>query len=178
MDLTKFLSLDEKNNEELKEELRQDILLWEEISSGEIPKERVDDFYKLVALNVKFIRKIRGKSQLDIALSINIQSTAFYSNCENNKNSKHFNVEHLYKLSVVLEVDIVLFFSNDYEAILKELDIQNTDKYDNIIQQYKNDRKNIGHFQRYTRKESSLIKNQKPKDELKVANMLSMDFDY
>lgn len=79
---------------------------------------------------------------------------------------------------MVLEVDIVLFFSNDYEAILKELDIQDTDKYDNIIQQYKNDRKNIGHFQRYTRKESSLVKNQKPKDELKVANMLSMDFDY
>lgn len=178
MDLTQFLSLDEENSEELKEELRQDLLLWEEISSGEIPKERVDDFYKLVALNVKFIRKIRGKSQLDVALSINIQSTAFYSNCENNKNNKHFNVEHLYKLSVVLEVDIVLFFSNDYEAILKELDIQNTDKYDNIIQQYKNDRKKIGQFQRCTRKESDLAKKQEIEDKLSVANMLSMDFDY
>ena len=45
-----------------------------------------------------------------MALSIDIKSVAFYSNCENNKYNKHFNLEHLYKICKVLNLDIKDFF--------------------------------------------------------------------
>lgn len=68
--------------------------------------EEIERFYKLVSSNVKRIRTEKNISQLDLALSIGIKSIAFYSNCENNKNGKHFNLEHVYNISKVLGVDI------------------------------------------------------------------------
>lgn len=52
------------------------------------------------------LRESRKISQLEMALSIDIKSVAFYSNCENNRYGKHFNLEHIYKISKVLGVDI------------------------------------------------------------------------
>jgi len=49
-------------------------------------------------------------SQLDLALKLGIKSIAFYSNCENLLYNKHFNLEHLYKISKALNVDICEFF--------------------------------------------------------------------
>jgi len=68
------------------------------------------EFYKIIANNVKRIRKQKKISQLDLALEIGINSVAFYSNCENLRYGKHFNLEHLYKLSIALNVDICDFF--------------------------------------------------------------------
>ena len=45
-----------------------------------------------------------------MALSIGIKSVAFYSNCENNKYGKHFNVEHLYKIVGILGLSLSTFF--------------------------------------------------------------------
>ena len=70
----------------------------------------ISNFYKIIANNVKRIRKEKGYTQLDLALEIDISSVAFYSNCENLRYNKHFNLEHLYKLSKVLDVDICEFF--------------------------------------------------------------------
>lgn len=75
-----------------------------------IDKTEVEKMYKIISSNVKALRKSKGISQLDLALAIDIRSTAFYSNCENNKNNKHFNLEHLYKISKVLNVEISEFF--------------------------------------------------------------------
>lgn len=75
-----------------------------------IDKTEVEKMYKTISSNVKTLRKSKGISQLDLALAIDIRSTAFYSNCENNKNNKHFNLEHLYKISKVLNVEISDFF--------------------------------------------------------------------
>jgi len=47
-----------------------------------------------------------GMSQLDLALKLGIKSVAFYSNCENLRYGKHFNLEHVYKLSKALDVKI------------------------------------------------------------------------
>ena len=61
---------------------------------------------------MKHFRQAKNVTQLDLALDIGIKSVAFYSNCENNKYGKHFNLEHLYKLSNVLEVEICEFFKS------------------------------------------------------------------
>lgn len=67
-------------------------------------------FYKNISKNVRFFRESKNMTQLDLALDIGIKSVAFYSNCENNKYNKHFNLEHLYKISKSLDIDINKFF--------------------------------------------------------------------
>lgn len=74
-------------------------------------KEEINEFYRRIATNVRSIREERGLKQLDVALEIDIKSVAFYSNCENCKYGKHFNLEHLYKLAKTFNVDIKEFFS-------------------------------------------------------------------
>ena len=59
------------------------------------------------------MRKFRegaGISQLDLALEIGIKSVAFYSNCENLRYGKHFNLEHIYKISKDLNINIKELF--------------------------------------------------------------------
>ncbi|HIP15541.1 MAG TPA: XRE family transcriptional regulator [Sulfurimonas autotrophica] len=68
--------------------------------------EEIEVFYKRISKNVKFFRNENNITQLDLALDIGIKSVAFYSNCENNKYNKHFNLEHLYKIAKALEINI------------------------------------------------------------------------
>ena len=77
-----------------------------------ISEDKVKEFYITISQRVKHFRKIKNITQLDLALDIGIKSVAFYSNCENNKYGKHFNLEHLYKISNILEMDISEFFKN------------------------------------------------------------------
>ena len=35
-----------------------------------------------------------------------LKSTAFYSRCENFKDNHHFNMEHIFKMALILNVDI------------------------------------------------------------------------
>jgi hypothetical protein len=44
-------------------------------------------------------------NQLEVALEIGIKSVAFYSNCENLKYGKHFNLEHIYKLAKLFNIE-------------------------------------------------------------------------
>ena len=71
-------------------------------------EKEIQKFYKDISTNVKYFRKDRNITQLDIALDIGIKSVAFYSNCENNKYGKHFNLEHLYKISKSLNIELDL----------------------------------------------------------------------
>ena len=74
-------------------------------------KEEIDIFYINIGKKVKTIREELKMTQLEVALDIGINSVAFYSNCENFRYQKHFNLEHLYKLSKCLDVDISHFFN-------------------------------------------------------------------
>lgn len=75
-----------------------------------IKNEDIDNFYKIVSENVKRIRTEKNKPQLDLVLEMGLKSTAFYSRCENFKDNHHFNMEHLYKIAIALNVDIKDFF--------------------------------------------------------------------
>ena len=77
-----------------------------EIDFSNSTKEEINNFYKVVSNNVKNYRIEKGFSQEKLALDIGIKSIAFYSNCENNKYDKHFNLEHLYKISKSLNVPL------------------------------------------------------------------------
>ncbi len=70
----------------------------------------VEKLYKTVGANVARVRKEKGISQLDLALSIRLRSSGLISVAELYHNKQHFNLEHLYKIAAVLECDICEFF--------------------------------------------------------------------
>lgn len=78
-----------------------------------IDKSKLDLFYKNIGRNVKNYRLKKNISQLELAISIGHKSTSFLSNCENYKNKEHFNLEHLYLISDVLNVDICELVKQD-----------------------------------------------------------------
>ena len=72
----------------------------------DVDKSKIDEFYKKIGENVKNARKAKGISQLSLAIMIGHRTTSFLSNCENYKNKDHFNLEHLYLIANILEVEI------------------------------------------------------------------------
>lgn len=77
---------------------------------SEVTNQEILNHHKKIGSCIKKLRESKNISQLDIALSIGIKSVAFYSNCENSKNDKHFNVEHIYKVCKILEITLSDFF--------------------------------------------------------------------
>ncbi|OCL84118.1 helix-turn-helix domain-containing protein [Arcobacter porcinus] len=74
-----------------------------------IEKEEIRDLYRRIGKNVKRIREEKEKSQLELALSIGHSSAGFVGKAEICIHDKHFNIEHLYKISKILDVDICEF---------------------------------------------------------------------
>ncbi len=75
-----------------------------------ITDEELKIFYADVSKRVKQLRIKASMTQLDLSLEIGIKSVAFYSNCENNRYGKHFNLEHVYKISKVFNIPLSVFF--------------------------------------------------------------------
>jgi len=73
---------------------------------SDISEEEINEFYKTISANVKEARSTVKMSQLDLSLKLGIKSIAFYSNCENLRYNKHFNLEHIYKISKALNIDM------------------------------------------------------------------------
>ena len=68
--------------------------------------DEIRNFYLQISTNVRKLRENKGISQLDMALSMDIKSVAFYSNWENCRYDKHFKLEHIYKISKILDVEV------------------------------------------------------------------------
>lgn len=81
----------------------------------------VDHFYQTVAENVKRVRKAKGMSQLELSLELGFKSNSLVSQAEVYYKKQHFNLEHLYKIAYILEVDIEEFFKNVEHARLDVL---------------------------------------------------------
>ena len=77
-----------------------------EVDFSNSSKEEIEFFYKKISKNNKKYRLKKGLSQEKLALDIGVKSIAFYSNCESNRYQKHFNLEHLYKISKSLNINI------------------------------------------------------------------------
>lgn len=76
----------------------------------DIDDQEIEYFHKTIAQNVKKIRKKKKISQTDLALSIGHKSVSMVSKIEAGLENKHYNMEQLYKISKVLDVDIKDFF--------------------------------------------------------------------
>lgn len=70
---------------------------------------QVKNLHKVIGKNVKQIREEKGFSQKALSLDIGQESTSIISQAELG-GRKHFNIEQLYKMATILEVDICEFF--------------------------------------------------------------------
>ena len=76
----------------------------------EFSEDEIKKFHLKIVANIKRIRKMKKISQLDLALTIGHKSVSTIAKIEVNLENKHYNIEHLYKISKVLDVDICEFF--------------------------------------------------------------------
>lgn len=72
--------------------------------------EMLFGFYECISKNIIRIRKEKKVSQLKLANSIGHQNATFLGKAELLAEGKHFNLEHIYKISKVLEIDMEEFF--------------------------------------------------------------------
>lgn len=75
-----------------------------------IQDEFIDNAYKIIGLNVKKARELRGLTQLELSLAIGHKSVSVVSCAEIYHKRQHFNIEHLLKIAQILEVNIQSFF--------------------------------------------------------------------
>ena len=73
-------------------------------------QDELKEFHKLVGKNVGKIRRDKNFSQLDLSHLIGCSSVSLISGAEVSFKAVKFNLDHLYKIAKVLEVDICEFF--------------------------------------------------------------------
>jgi transcriptional regulator with XRE-family HTH domain len=70
----------------------------------------IDTLYLRIGANVKKYRELRGITQLQLSLAMNLKSPGLISQGELYLKKQHFNIKHLYQLAHILECDITDFF--------------------------------------------------------------------
>ncbi|WP_428025336.1 helix-turn-helix domain-containing protein [Arcobacter sp.] len=87
------------------------------MSKKNFTPQEIKALHKKIGQNVKKYRLLRGLTQLDLSYEMGYKSVSLVSACEPCTNGKHFNVEHLYKISKVLDIPICyLFLTSENEA--------------------------------------------------------------
>ena len=79
---------------------------------SDMSKYEINIQYKLISEKVKAYRIKKGFTQEQVALSMCFTTATFYTNAENFKKEKHFNLEHLIKISNILNIPIADFFKS------------------------------------------------------------------
>lgn len=69
-----------------------------------------EELHRRVGKNVQNIRQSKNISQLKLSYAMGYKSVSTISCAEIYHNKIHFNIEHLAKISYILEVDICEFF--------------------------------------------------------------------
>ena len=72
--------------------------------------DEIQNIYRLIGENVKYYRSLKEMSQLALSYEMGYKSVSLVSAAELCNDGKHFNIEHLYKISKILDVPIARFF--------------------------------------------------------------------
>jgi len=75
----------------------------------EYTDEEIQKFHQQIVANIRKIRKEKGITQLDLALTIGHKSMSTIGKIEAGLENKHYNIEHLYKIAKALDIDICEF---------------------------------------------------------------------
>lgn len=76
----------------------------------DIDDTEIDLLYCRIGANVKKYRELRGLTQLQLSLALNLKSPGLISQSELYLKKQHFNIKHLYQIAYILECDIINFF--------------------------------------------------------------------
>ena len=79
----------------------------------DLSENQIDDFYKLIGMNVKKKRVEKGITQLELSQSIGHKSVGLVSQSELYLKKQHFNIKHLYQIAYILDCDIKDFFKEN-----------------------------------------------------------------
>lgn len=71
-----------------------------------LPDEEAITLYKTIGKSVKKFKTKKGLTQLELSLAMGYKSVSLVSADELYTNNKHFNIEHLQKISKILNVPI------------------------------------------------------------------------
>jgi len=71
-----------------------------------------ESLYGKIGKNVKKYREKANLTQLELSQKMGNKSVSLVSAAELSANKKHFNIEHLHKISVILDVDISKLFED------------------------------------------------------------------
>lgn len=74
--------------------------------------KEVSDLYKDIGKKVKKLRESKNMTQLELFLEMGYKSVSLVSAAELCSDGKHFNIEHLYRIAKILNVDIGYFFND------------------------------------------------------------------
>jgi len=72
--------------------------------------QEVINLYKNIGLRVKELRQLNQMTQLDLALEMGHRSVSLVSAAELCNQNKHFNIEHLHKISKIFKIEMIVFF--------------------------------------------------------------------
>lgn len=68
--------------------------------------DEISLMYKRIGENVKKYRELKGMSQLQLSNAMGYSSVSLVSAAELCSDGKHFNLEHLYKIAKILDVEM------------------------------------------------------------------------
>jgi transcriptional regulator with XRE-family HTH domain len=79
----------------------------------DINETDIDNLHIRIGMNVKKYRELRGITQLQLSLAMNLKSPGLISQNELYLGKQHFNIKHLYQLAYILECNITDFFEEN-----------------------------------------------------------------
>ncbi len=83
--------------------------------------DEIQNIYKLIGENVKYYRTKKEMSQLTLSYEMGYKSVSLVSAAELCNDGKHFNIEHLYKISKILDISITQFFESTPSELVETL---------------------------------------------------------
>ena len=73
----------------------------------------MDDIHIKIGQNVSMYRHKADLSQLALSLKLNHSSVSIVSSGERFYRKKHFNIEHLFQIAKILEIDVCKLLAQD-----------------------------------------------------------------
>lgn len=73
-------------------------------------KQYISDKHRKIGKRVAQIRKEKGISQLELSLLLGHKSVSIVASAERHYRGAHFNLNHLFQMAEIFEIDICDFF--------------------------------------------------------------------
>ena len=74
--------------------------------------DEIEEQYRHISNKIKELRISKKITQENMALAMGFTTATFYTNAENNRQGKHFNLEHIIKISKIMKIPLSNIFNS------------------------------------------------------------------